>query len=266
MDVTTSDEKIIAKRDGAVGWLIFNNPERRNAFSREMAIRAAEVIDDYAADDAIRVIAVTGAGGKSFVSGADISQFEKVRANLEQAKKYEADTRGMFTKLREVQKPTVAVIQGFCFGGGMGVACACDMRICSDDSLFSIPAARLSIGYRSNATRWLIEAVGPAYAKEILITARRYPAADALRIGLVHHVVPVAELESFAGEYLATIADNAPLSMKTAKVTINEVSNGDHEADLELCNALADACADSEDFKEGRTAFMEKRRPVFQGR
>ena len=136
-----SDDKIIAKRDGAIGWLIFNNPERRNAFSRDMAIRAAEVIDEFEADDGVVVVAVTGTGGKSFVSGADISEFEKYRKDQATAAKYEKQTRAMFTKLREIQKPTVAVIKGFCFGGGMGVACACDLRICSDDSIFSIPAA-----------------------------------------------------------------------------------------------------------------------------
>jgi enoyl-CoA hydratase/carnithine racemase len=261
-----SEDKIIARREGAIGWLIYNNPERRNAFSRDMAIRAAAVIDEFATDDGVVVIALTGTGGKSFVSGADISEFEKLRASQEQAAKYEAQTRAMFTKLRGVQKPTVAVIQGYCMGGGMGVACACDLRICTEDSIFGIPAARLGIGYRANATRWVVDAVGPANAKEILLTARRYDAAEALRIGLVHRVVPVAEFETFTAEYLAAIADNAPLSMRTAKVTVNEVSKGVGECDEALCNSLADACADSEDYREGRTAFMEKRRPVFAGR
>lgn len=260
-----SDDKIIAKRDGAIGWLIFNNPERRNAFSRDMAIRAAEVIDEFEADDSVVVVAVTGTGGKSFVSGADISEFEKYRKDQATAAKYEKQTRAMFTKLRDIQKPTVAVIQGYCFGGGMGVACACDLRICSDDSIFSIPAARLGIGYRANATRWVVDAVGPANAKEILLTARRYGAAEAFRIGLVNRVVPVAEFEAFTQEYLATIADNAPLSMLTSKVTVNEVSKGLGECNDALCDELANACADSADYREGRTAFMEKRRPVFTG-
>ena len=253
------------KQDG-IGHLLFDNPTRRNAMSRDMIRQAPEVLAEFAVDPDVRVVVVSGAGDKSFVSGADISEFEKTRANAQLAREAAEASNAMFQGLRDFPKPTVAKIRGYCFGGGVAVACACDIRLAADDALFSIPAARLGLAYRENFTRWVVDAVGPANAKEILLTARRYDAADAHRIGLVHRVLPVAEFDAFVEEYTGQIAANAPLSMRAAKVTVNEVSKGLGQADVDRCAQLADACADSEDFIEGRRAFMEKRKPEFAGR
>lgn len=260
-----SDGKITSFTKDGVGTIVFDNPARRNAMNGAMVAQVPEVLGAFADDPSVRVVVVTGAGDKAFVSGADISEFEKTRANAQMARERGGVGPRMFDGLRNFPKPTVAKIRGYCFGGGVALACACDLRIAADDALFSIPAARLGVGYQAAFTQWVIDAVGPANAKEILITARRYDAADALRIGLVHRVAPAAAFDAFAEEYLAAIVDNAPLSMHTAKTIVNQVASGLETADLALCTRLTEACTDSADFKEGRSAFMEKRRPVFQG-
>jgi enoyl-CoA hydratase len=258
--------KIGSRKTGGIGHLIFDNPTRRNAVSRDMTRQVPEVLADFEQDPDIRVVVVSGAGDKSFISGADISEFEKTRANAETARQSSAASMAMFDGLRAFPKPTIAKIRGYCFGGGVALACGCDLRVAADDALFAIPAARLGIGYRATFTRWVTDAVGPANAKEILLTARRYDAAEAFRIGLVHRMVPVAEFDTFVDDYAAEVAGNAPLSMQATKVIVNQVANGLGSADLDLCAAEVDRCADSDDFKEGRRAFMEKRKPDFQGR
>ena len=179
-------EKILSSREGPIGFLTFNNPERRNAVSLEMWQRAGEVLAEFSRDDSVRVIVLTGAGDKAFVSGADISKFEDERANAEAQEKYSKISSGMRTTLREVGKPTIAMIRGYCIGGGMSLALSCDMRVCSDDSQFGIPAARLGIGYGIEGLGRLVELVGPSVAKEFIYTARRYKADEALRMGIVN--------------------------------------------------------------------------------
>ena len=262
----TSAGKIGSLKTGGIGHLIFDNPARRNAVSRDMVRQVPEILADFESDPAIRVVVVSGAGDKSFISGADISEFEKTRANAQVARESSAASMAMFDGLRAFPKPTVAKIRGYCFGGGVALACACDLRLAADDALFAIPAARLGIGYRATFTRWVTDAVGPANAKEILLTAQRYDAAEAHRMGLVHRVVPVAGFDDFVDEYLGRIAENAPLSMQATKVIVNQVANGLGSADLDLCATQVDRCADSADFIEGRSAFMEKRKPDFHGR
>ena len=257
--------KIGHLKSGGIGHLIFDNPARRNAVSRDMVRQVPEILANFEKDSEIRVVVVSGAGDKSFVSGADISEFEKTRANAQTARESSAASMAMFDGLRAFPKPTVAKIRGYCFGGGVALACACDLRVAADDALFAIPAARLGIGYRAMFTRWVIDAVGPANAKEILLTAQRYDAAEAFRIGLVHRVVPVAEFDEFVEDYAQRIAENAPLSMQATKVIVYQVANGLGSADLDLCASQLDQCSDSDDFKEGRRAFMEKRKPEFHG-
>ncbi len=260
-----SEGRIVARKDGPVGWLIFDNPSKRNAISIAMAHQLPELLADFDADPAIKVVVITGAGDKSFISGADISEFDKKEASPEAARENAARSQKTFGDLRKFRKPTVAGVRGFCFGGGVAIAVACDLRFAADDAVFSIPSARLGIGYRADFTSWLVEAVGPANAKEMLITAQRYGAQDALRMGLVHRVTPAADFDAALNAYCAAMAENAPIAMQASKAITNEVAGGLANADMALCQKWSDACKASEDYKEGRRAFKEKRKPVFRG-
>ncbi len=265
MDSISSD-KILGAKKGAVGTLIFNYPEKHNAMSPEMAQAAAAVINDFNADPAVRVIILKGAGSKAFVSGGDISQYEKNRATPEQVAAYNQMSSGFRDALNNSAKPTIAMIRGWCLGGGLAIALRCDMRICSEDAQFSVPAARLSIGYGADSLGQLVDLVGPSVAKEIMFTARRYTASEAHRIGLVNQVVQVGVLESFVQQYADTIADNAPLAIIAAKHVINDhVKDADKRNQAAADKAVAD-CFASQDYIEGRRAFMEKRKPVWQGK
>ena len=261
-----SNGRIVASKEGSIGRLVFDNEARRNAISIDMAMQLPGILADFAADPDIHLVVLTGAGDKSFVSGADISEFDKKRATPELAAEYAARSRKTYEDLRNFPKPTIAGIRGYCFGGGVAIAVACDLRFAADDAVFSIPAARLGIGYRADFTSWVVEAVGPANAKEMLITAQRYNAAEAYRMGLVHRVAPVADFETAFAAYCGNIAQNAPLAMRASKGIVNQVAGGLADADLDACRALSEACTASEDYREGRKAFMEKRKPVFRGR
>ncbi len=266
MSASDAGEKILTRTEGAVQWLIFNQPEKHNALSLSMTERALEVIEAFGRDDALRVMILAGAGEKAFVSGADISEFDKHRHDAASAHHYHEISNRMFDAVHEVAKPTIALVDGYCFGGGVALAASCDMRYCSDDALFSVPAGILGIGYRPVFTKRVLDLVGPATAKEILFTARRYGPDEAHAMGLVNRVYPKAELEAEVRKIAETIAGNAPLSVKTSKLTINHYLAGPVPYDLSGPDGLVAACSDSEDYAEGRRAFAEKRRPVFKGR
>jgi enoyl-CoA hydratase/carnithine racemase len=257
-------ERIIARKDGAIGWLIFNNPERRNAVSLDMWQAIPGVLGDFGADDAIRVVVLAGAGDKAFVSGADISQFEKQRSTAETVAHYDEIGEKAQTALKNFDKPVIAMIRGYCIGGGLNIANLCDLRIAADDARFGIPAAKMGLGYRASSMKNLVDVVGKASALEIMITARQFTAEEAKHMGLVHKVVPVAALEQATREYCDMIAANAPLTMRSAKRIIREVARNDYDA--AACSAWVKECFDSDDYREGRRAFMEKRKPVFKGR
>jgi len=259
-----STERLIGRKEGAVGWLVFNNPERRNAVSLDMWQAMPRLLDDFAADADVRAVVLTGAGDKAFVSGADISQFEKERSSAEAVARYEEIGERAQARLAEFDKPTIAMIRGYCLGGGLNIANLCDLRIAADDARFGIPAARMGLGYRASSMKNLVDLVGKAGALEIMITARQFTADEALRMGLVHKVVPVAELETATRAYCDMIAGNAPLTMRAAKRIIREVGKRDYDA--AACAAWVKECFASEDYAEGRRAFMEKRKPVFRGR
>ncbi|WP_239451443.1 enoyl-CoA hydratase [Elioraea rosea] len=263
--LTLPTEKMIARKGGGVGWIVFNQPEKRNAMSVEMWQAVETIAADFAADDAVRVVVLIGAGGKAFVSGADISQFEKLRSDAEAQAEYDRLVSPGRAALAALEKPTIAMIQGYCIGGGMGIAVGCDIRIASEDSRFAIPAAKLGLAYAAAGLKRLVDLVGPAQAKEIMFTGRQYDAAEALRIGLVNRVVPAAELEATVAELAGTIAANAPLTVHASRVTINEVLKDPAERDTAKLAAVFRACFDSADYREGRRAFLEKRRPVFTG-
>jgi len=264
--ITLPTERMIARIEGSIGWMIFNNPDRRNAVSAEMNEAVPLIMDRFEADPNVRAIVLRGAGEKAFVAGADISQFEKNRATPEQIAKYDKIGEVASKRLAETNKPTIAMINGWCVGGGVGIAITCDLRICSENSKFGIPAARLGLGYGAPGVKKLMDLVGPAHVKEIFFTARHFAAAEALGMGLVNRVVPEAELESYVRNYCALIADNAPLTMRALKRSVNELRKPSSDIDWAKCERWVKECFDSQDYIEGRRAFMEKRKPVFAGR
>jgi enoyl-CoA hydratase len=257
---------IIVKKDGAVGWLIFNNPERLNAVSYEMWAAMTPALNDFAADPAIRSVVLRGAGDKAFVSGADISQFEAKRGSADAVAEYNATSARAGAALQHLPKPTIAMIRGYCIGGGLGIALGCDIRIASDNSRFAVPAAKLGLGYAYGGLKRLVDIVGPSFAKEIFYTARQFTAQEALTMGLVNRVVPEAELETYVRDYTDRIAANAPLTIKAAKLAADTAVTNPGKADIEAVDRAVDVCFNSEDYKEGRRAFLEKRRPKFVGR
>jgi len=256
-------DKILSRKDGAVGHLIFNNPERHNAVSLDMWAAAEAVVADFRADRNIRAMVVSGAGGKAFVSGADISKFEKDRSTEEAVARYNVLVDRAYTAFYEFPKPTIAMIRGYCIGGGMAMAMCCDMRICSDNSKFGIPAAKLGLGYGYKGIKRLVDVVGPSFAKEIFYTARQFTADEAARMGLVNRVVPSEALEQYVADYTTTMAANAPLTVDSVKFIVGETVKS--EPDLKACEDKVQACFASQDYHEGRKAFMEKRKPNFIG-
>jgi enoyl-CoA hydratase/carnithine racemase len=258
--------RMIATIDGPIGWMVFNNPDRRNAVSLEMWQAMPLILDRFEADPAVRVIVLRGAGGRAFVAGADISQFAQQRASPEQVAQYDAISGEAGRRLAACEKPTIAMIEGYCIGGGVGIAVGCDLRIAAESAKFGVPATRLGLGYGPAGVKKLMDLVGPAHVKEIFYTARHFTAAEALAMGLVNRVTAEAELEGYVRGYCETIAQNAPLTMKAIKRSVDELLRASPDADLALCDRLVAECFASADYIEGRTAFMEKRRPVFKGR
>ncbi len=262
---STTNLIIVEKRDG-VGYLGFNRPEKHNAISYEMWQGIAKVITDFEEDDTVRVVVVSGEGGRAFSAGADISQFERQRASANAIEDYNVAAGLAHEKLTDIPKPTIAKIAGYCIGGGLGIALCCDLRLATDNSKFGIPAAKLGLGYGYGGLKPLVALVGPIRAKEILFTARQFDAAEAYDMGLINRVLSKDELDSCVDEYTETIAGNAPLTIKACKQIIAEICKDPDNRDLELCKQLVEACFASEDYKEGRRAFMEKRKPQFQGK
>lgn len=258
-------DKMLSRKDGGVGYVIFNNPERHNAVSLEMWAATRAILDDFRNDDSVRVVVLTGAGGKAFVSGADISKFGDERSTAEGVAKYNATTEQAFSGVHDFPKPTIAMIRGYCIGGGMALATCCDMRISTPASKFGIPAAKLGLGYDYKGVKRLINVVGPSFAKEIFFTARQFDAEEARMMGFVNRVVPDAELESYVKNYAEIIAANAPLTVGSIKLIVGETMKDETERDMKAASASVQRCFDSKDYIEGRTAFMEKRKPVFTG-
>jgi enoyl-CoA hydratase len=258
---------LLMEKDGSIGWLIFNRPDKRNAVGIETWQLMPDYVKDLASDDAIRVVILRGAGDKAFVAGADISQFKDRRRNMEDEAEYRRIGARGREALAALSKPLLAMIHGYCVGGGVSIAIGCDIRIASDDARFGIPAARLGLGYHYSGMEQLMALIGPSYTKEIFFTARTdWSAQDALRMGLVNQVVPKAELEAFTREYALTIARNAPLTLRSAKASVNELLRPSEKRDLAMLERLIADCFNSQDYQEGVRAFSEKRRPQFQGR
>lgn len=261
-----STEKILAEVEDGTGWLTFNNPARRNAMSMEMWQGVGDAIEAFQSDPEVRVVVMKGAGGKAFVSGADISEFDQHRASAEQRLAYSAINARGNRWLRQLDKPLIAMIHGFCIGGGLAVALAADIRIATPPSVFGIPAAKLGLGYDYGGLATLARLVGPSVARDILFSARFLPSDEALRVGLINRIVEEESLEKEVRAYAALIAGNAPLTIRAAKAALQEWERDPAARDMAKLETLVNACFDSDDYKEGRRAFAEKRPPAFTGR
>jgi enoyl-CoA hydratase/carnithine racemase len=252
-------------QDGGTAVLTVNQPEKRNAMSLEMWSGLADILDTWERDEAVRVVVIAGAGEKAFVSGADISQFEQLRSNAEAQRAYDAATNTGLAKLAAFPRPIIAQIRGYCVGGGVAMAIHADLRIASDDARFSIPAARLGISYGFDRVRSLVALVGPANARMMLYTGAQMDAFEALRIGLVNRVVKSEELPQTVAALCRTLAANAPLSIRASKLMIAQALRDPADREVDAIARAGAACYESEDYREGRKAFQEKRAPNFRG-
>lgn len=263
--ISLETTRIIAEIEDGIGWLTFNHPERRNAISLEMWQGIGDALEAFEHSDDVRVVIMKGAGGKAFASGADISEFDQHRANAEQRRQYgEISGRGN-RWLGQLDKPFIAMIHGFCIGGGLAIALNADIRFATPASRFGIPAAKLGLGYEYAGLAKLARLVGPASARDIMFSARFLDADEAYHMGLINFVVDEGELEQRVRDYAAMVAANAPLTIRAAKAAVNAFERYSVTAASKEVAPLVDACFDSEDYKEGRRAFAEKRKPNFRG-
>jgi enoyl-CoA hydratase/carnithine racemase len=255
-----------AEKQGPIGWLIWDNPTKMNALSPSMYGDAIKVIEAYAADPAIKVVVMRGAGRKAFISGADIKSFDKTRSDPEATRRGQQEPAQLRRMLIDLEKPLIAMIYGYCLGGGLGMALNADMRFASTDSQFSVPAAVRGIAYAPEGLKQLVDLVGPSAAKDIMFSARRLKSDEALRIGLINRVVDAEALEAETIAYAEVLAANAPLSMRASKYFINQLGLERAQRDEARMDAMQREAERSEDFKEATQSFLEKRKPVFQGR
>ena len=265
--VSLATEKIQANIDDAgIGWVIFNNPERHNAMSLEMWQGLGDALENFSANPDVRVTVLRGAGDKAFVSGADISEFDSKRGSAEQKASYEKTMGRSNRSLSSFKKPLIALIEGYCIGGGLATALHADIRMATPDSTFGIPAARLGLGYDYAGLAKLARVVGPANARDIMFSARFMEADEALHMGLINFIHSRQDIAAATTAYAQRIAANAPLTVGAAKAALNAWEAGERKDELAQVTALVNACFDSEDYKEGRRAFKEKRTPDFKGR
>lgn len=265
MGFESPSTKVLAEFEEGIGWITFNNPARHNAMSLKMWRALAEILQHYNQDPSVLVVILRGAGGKAFVSGADISEFNEKRSNQQQRDEYERVFDQALIALAEFEKPLIAMIQGYCIGGGLAIAISADIRFATDDSTFGVPAAKLGLGYSYAGIKTLTSVVGPSHAKDIMFSARFLDTEEALRMGLINFVMSREHLAEKVQDYANNLVANAPLTIKASKAAVSEVIRDPGQANVEHVEKLVNDCFLSEDYKEGREAFMAKRKPVFKG-
>ncbi len=256
--------RVISERSDGVGWVIFDHVARRNAITAEMWDAIPPIVSDFDADPSVRVVVMRGAGDVAFVSGADISEFEKQRSGTA-AREYDDRNTRAFDALAALGKPLIAAIHGFCVGGGCAIALNADLRFAADDAVFAIPAGRLGLGYSAGGLETLVRVVGMPAAKEIFFTARRFDASEAFQMGLVNRVFPKAGLDAYVERIAAQIAANAPLTLASAKQVFSQIGRERDQRDRKVIAESIERCYASGDYAEGVRAFLEKRPPVFEG-
>jgi len=256
---------LLVEKRGAVGWIIFNQPAKRNAINDAMWRAIPPAMQRFDSDPEVRAVVFRGAGTEAFAAGADISEFEKVRSDKGAVAQYDDLLDQVLHSIQNSLKPSVAMIHGFCMGGGLEIAVACDLRYSGASGQFGIPAARLGLAYNVEGHKRLLETVGHAWAREIMFLGRRYGADEALAMGLVHRVLPDAELDRYVNDVIRTLCDNAPLAIANTKTILEEYVKSSGSPDAARMSAAIERCAKSSDYIEGRRAFMEKRKPQFKG-
>jgi len=257
---------ICVEQKDAIATVVFNRPDMRNAISLAMWQEIARVTEAVGKDPGVRAVVYRGAGVEAFASGADISEFKAVRKDTATAQAYGRETEAAYLAIRQCPKPTAAMIYGFCMGGGMALAMSCDLRFAAEGARFGIPAGRLGIIYAAVSIRQLVDLVGPSYAKDILFSARTLEAQEALAIGFINRLLPAQELEAYTYDYLKKVAENAPLSVHGSKVIIEAILEDGAVGQRERIRQLTLEAFESQDYKEGTRAFLEKRPPRFEGR
>jgi enoyl-CoA hydratase len=257
---------LAVEKRGAVGWLVFNQPAKRNAINDEMWRGIPRAMQQFDADPQVRCVAFRGAGTEAFSAGADISEFDKIRAQKAAVAEYDELLDRVLHAIQDSRKPSLAMIYGYCMGGGLEIALACDLRYCGQSAQFGIPAAKLGLAYNVEGHKRLLETVGHARAREIMFLGRRYSAGEAFEMGLVNRVYPDTELEGQVEKIVSTLAENAPLSIANSKTILEEYAKAEGAPDLQAMRAAMERCAKSQDYQEGRRAFMEKRKPAFTGK
>ena len=262
---TSPTERVQVELQGSALHIRFNNPARHNALSVDMWGAVPALLAQAERDDRVRCVVFSGAGDKAFVSGADITQFDDMRAAREAVTHYEALAEESLMSIYNYPKPTIAAIRGWCIGGGVNVAISCDIRLAADDSKYSIPAARLGLGYRYSALKNLVDLIGVGPAKDLFFSARRIDAAEAHRLGLITRVAAPEALDALVAEYTTAMAENAPLTVRAGKAIVAEILKPSPDLDSALCTRLIRGCFESADYAEGRRAFAEKRKPEFKG-